>query len=103
MSAIEDLQSWYLSQCNEDWEHTYGVEIGTIDNPGWSLKVELTDTEIDGKPYAEFSYGIGGEAEQSGNNWLITKVENNSLGGYGGPEKLEELINKFLAWAKTNT
>lgn len=102
MSAIEELQSWYLSQCNEDWEHTYGVEIGTLDNPGWSLSVELTDTEIDGKLYTEFSYGIGDEAGTSGHNWLITKIENGKFIGYGGPNKLEELIKIFLAWAKPN-
>ena len=102
MTALEELQSWYLSQCNEDWEHTYGIEIGTLDNPGWSLSVELTDTTIDGKPYTEFSYGVGDNAEASGNNWLITKIESNKFIGYGGPHKLQELITIFLAWAKSN-
>lgn len=102
MSTIEELQGWYLSQCNGDWKHTYGVEIGTLDNPGWSLTVELADTDVDGKPYAEFSYGIGEEAELSGSNWLITKIESNKFIGYGGPHKLDELISVFLAWAKSN-
>jgi hypothetical protein len=34
------LTQWYLAQCNEDWEHSYGVAIGTLDNPGWSLEVD---------------------------------------------------------------
>ena len=102
MSAIQELQSWYLSQCNEDWEHTYGIEIGTLDNPGWSLAVDLTDTDIDGKTYAGFSYGVGENAESSGDEWLITKTEKNRFIGYGGPEKLEELIQLFLAWAKSH-
>ncbi|HBU98859.1 MAG TPA: hypothetical protein DEF21_13285 [Thalassospira lucentensis] len=29
---------------NDDWEHTYGIAIGNIDNPGWSLKVEFIGT-----------------------------------------------------------
>ena len=33
---------WYLSQCNGDWEHAYGVKIDTLDNPGWTLEVEDT-------------------------------------------------------------
>ena len=100
MSAIQDLQRWYLSQCNEDWEHTYGIEIGTLDNPGWSLAIDLTDTDIDGKPYAGFSYGVGENAESNGDEWLVTKTEKNKFMGYGGPGKLEELIQLFLAWAK---
>jgi hypothetical protein len=28
---------WYTKQCNGDWEHSYGIRIDTIDNPGWSL------------------------------------------------------------------
>jgi Immunity protein 53 len=30
------------------WERSFGVEIGTLDNPGWSLKVDLTDTPLAG-------------------------------------------------------
>lgn len=102
MSSISDLETWYLSQCNEDWEHTYGIEIGTLDNPGWSLKVDLTDTDVEFKEYTEYSYGIGNDSETSGDNWLITKLEGGKFVGYGGPQKLEELINTFLAWAQGN-
>ena len=102
MESIKDLQEWYLSQCNEDWEHTYGVAIGTLDNPGWSLQVDLVDTDLYGLEYREYSYGVAEEAETSGDNWLITKVESGKFIGYGGPRKLDELIKLFLAWAQRN-
>ncbi|WP_163341178.1 immunity 53 family protein [Desulfopila sp. IMCC35008] len=102
MKAIKELEEWYLSQCNEDWEHTYGVEIGTLDNPGWLLKIDLMDTDLEDSEYQEFSYGVGEEADTSGDNWLITKLENGKFVGYGGPQKLEELIRLFLAWAHGN-
>jgi len=102
MSELRDLQAWYLSQCNEDWEHTYGVEIGTLDNPGWSIKIDLYDTCLDGVEYSNHSYGVGPEADPEGNDWVITKVENGQFVGYGGPEKLSELISLFLGWAKEN-
>ena len=41
MHQIEQLQAWYAAQCNGKWEHTYGIAIGTLDNPGWSLSVDL--------------------------------------------------------------
>ena len=27
MDELQQLQEWCISQCNEDWEHTYGVKI----------------------------------------------------------------------------
>jgi hypothetical protein len=52
--ALQRLQDWYLAQCNGDREHTYDVSIGALDNPGWTLDVELTDTSLAGKPFATF-------------------------------------------------
>ena len=102
MNALEDLQEWYLSQCNDDWEHAYGISIRNIDNPGWSLSVDLTDTYLELVQFKETSYGIGSEANLSGHNWAICKVEDQKFIGYGGPNKLEELITAFLLWAKEN-
>jgi hypothetical protein len=27
MDELQQLQEWCISQCNQDWEHTYGVKI----------------------------------------------------------------------------
>lgn len=35
------LNSWYINQCNGDWEHSYGINIRTVDNPGWTLEIDL--------------------------------------------------------------
>jgi hypothetical protein len=100
MSALAKLQEWYLAQCNEDWEHTYGVSIGTLDNPGWSLTVELTDTYLEAVKFVEHSYGVGADGHASGNEWLICRIEDRKFVGYGGPRKLEEMISVFLSWAE---
>lgn len=102
MSVLEELQKWYRSQCNEDWEHTYGIKIDTLDNPGWQFSVDIIDSTIESKEYVEYSYGVGEEAESSEDNWLSTKVENGKFVGVGGPEKLEEIIKTFLTWANSN-
>lgn len=99
---IGELEKWYLSQCNEEWEHAYGIEIGTLDNPGWFLKVDLHTTYLETKGYQPCSYGIRDGGEPNGNNWLVTKVEERKFIGYGGPKKLGELINTFLTWAQEN-
>jgi len=97
---IKELENWYFSQCNKYWEDDFGIKIGTLDNPGWFLKIDLVDTNLEGKEYQDFSYGVGDEAETSGNNWVSTKLENGKFVAHGGPQKLHELIKLFITWAK---
>ena len=57
MDSLTQLQKWYLSQCDGDWEHTYGIGIGTLDNPGWSLKINLVGTSCSGREFTRYSVG----------------------------------------------
>jgi len=99
MSALEELQAWYLSQCNGDWEHTYGVSIGTLDNPGWSFEAELTDSDLAGRPFSPVSHGVGADSIEDNQDWLFCEVKNNKFIAHGGPCKLDEMILIFVKWA----
>ncbi|MCP4491890.1 MAG: rhodanese-related sulfurtransferase [Gammaproteobacteria bacterium] len=90
---LERLQNWYSSMCNGDWEHTYGVFISNIDNPGWSLKIELIDTYLYNKTFDEV------KIQREEDDWLLCKVQDGNFQGYGGPGNLSELIHVFLNWA----
>jgi hypothetical protein len=103
MNALTRLQRWYSSQCDGDWEHTWGVKIGTLDNPGWSIDIDLCETTLEGKPFQERSYGISEDADASGDEWIICKMEGTVFKGAGGPHKLEEMIEVFLEWAEKNS
>jgi hypothetical protein len=94
-TLIERLQDWYASMCNGDWEHTYGVFISNIDNPGWSLKVELKDTYLYDVQFEELKIQRNEE-----DNWVICKVEDGNFQGYGGARNLGELLSIFLEWAE---
>ncbi|EIC31596.1 MULTISPECIES: immunity 53 family protein [Methylomicrobium] len=96
-SILKRLQDWYVSRCNDDWEHTYGVFITNIDNPGWSLKVELKDTPLYELAFKEIKIQRSEE-----NDWIICKVEEGNFQGYAGPNNLEELLSIFLDWAEEN-
>ncbi len=102
MNALVDLQKWYHSQCNEDWEHSYGIKIGNIDNPGWEVRIDLRETELENIGFSEVSYGIGERAELSGHDWLICKRTEHEFDGCGGPHKLIEILEIFLKWAHEN-
>jgi hypothetical protein len=100
MNTIQQLQNWYKSECNADWEHQYGVKIETLDNPGWSVTIDLEDTHLEDKFFKEVSYGVGEESVPDDNNWVLCRVVDKSFQGRGGPDKLEEIIHNFLKWSK---
>jgi len=80
-SAAADLlwiQNWYAAQCDGDWEHAYGVSIGTIDNPRWWVKIDLKGTDLEGAPFAEISRP---ELEP---DWLSCRITEGRWEGAGG-------------------
>ncbi|MFK0239099.1 Imm53 family immunity protein, partial [Streptomyces vinaceus] len=34
-----------------DWEHEWGVKIATLDNPGWTVEIDLEETDLEGREY----------------------------------------------------
>ncbi len=99
-SALSQLQEWYLSQCDGDWEHGYGVSITTLDNPGWSLFVNLEDTELEDVPFAERREGFDDELAEDKLEWLICRKQDAKFSGDGGPRQLERIISIFLDWTR---
>jgi hypothetical protein len=92
-STITGLCDWYKTQCNDDWEHEYGIEIGTLDNPGWSLKVDLSDTDLADRPMELI------KIDRSDNDWLHVLKDDLAFKAYGGPGNLDEMMRCFLSWA----
>jgi hypothetical protein len=43
-TAVEVIERYYRSRCNDTWEHKNGFRIESCDNPGWMLL--LTDQKI---------------------------------------------------------
>ena len=95
MSTLARLEAWYLRQCNGDWEHQYGVTIDPLDNPGWSVTIDLTGTKLERVPYNRLSQNA-----PSDQNWLDCRVERGKWKGVGAPLKLNELLEEFLSWAE---
>lgn len=98
MKELESIQQWYQSQCDGDWEHSYGIKIDTLDNPGWSVSVDLEGTELEKIEFTKTEYGLGSDAESSGDDWLLCKKEGAQFIGCGGPTKLKEILHIFTDW-----
>jgi Immunity protein 53 len=97
LNLLARLQEWYLSMCNGDWEHTYGVSITNIDNPGWALKVELTDTYLYDVEFQTIKI-----QRENDDDWVFCKAESGEFDACGGPKNLNEILTIFLNWAEKN-
>jgi hypothetical protein len=96
-SQIERLTDWYQAQCNGKWEHSFGVAVGTLDNPGWLVKIDLAGTELEGRQFESFERGNS----QASASWVVTKVEGKQYVGAGGASDLCEILELFLRWAES--
>jgi hypothetical protein len=89
METINWLQEWYLSHCDGDWEHQYGISITTLDNPGWYLEIDLVYTT-----FQELELKLI-TVENNDRDWYNFKVTDGKYCASGDPSKLELLILKF--------
>ena len=89
-SALDRLQRWYLRECNGDWEHSFGVQIETLDNPGWRVTVDLAETE-----WADLNVERR-IVERSETDWHQYEVSQQRFIGCGGPLNLPEVLQSFF-------
>jgi len=95
-TALERLQKWYLARCNGKWEHSWGVEIGTLDNPGWRARIDLNATPKENAVFAHV------ENHRSESDWIVYWAEKKRFHIACGPENLAEAINLFIDWYESN-
>ncbi len=96
-SNVERLSSWYASQCDGKWEHGNGFDIGTLDNPGVSLDVDLRGTSLESVPFTEQNQFPGIK-----DKWLLCRRTDDRFEGRGAPSRLEDILNYFLDWAEAH-
>ena len=87
------LQAWYAMQTDGDWEHEFGISISTLDNPGWSVSVELRGTQVSGLTFPER------EVHRSEHDWYAVRVERDVFEAACGPLNLGEVLHLFRVWA----
>ena len=95
--ALYLLQRWYVTQCDGEWEHSYGVTIDTLDNPGWTIRIDLTGTSL-----ARANAGWT-RRDRSEHDWLCWRIEDERFEAACGPTNLHEVIVAFLDLAGART
>lgn len=95
MHSLKWLQEWYSKNCDGYWEHSYGVKIDTLDNPGWSVVIDIRETKLADRPFDLVS------RDGSETDWILCRVVEGKFLGDGGPLNLEEILEKFRAWVES--
>jgi len=96
MDNIKWIGSWMDQNCDDDWEHCYGIRIETLDNPGWSIEIDISYTSVDDLSLELILI------ERDEDDWIHCRVENNVFKGSGGLYNLNELIDIFRRWVEDN-
>ncbi|MDQ1913729.1 immunity 53 family protein [Paenibacillus sp. GD4] len=97
LNNLKKLQTWYLSQCDGDWEHMYGIRVSTVDNPGWYVEVNIAGTTLEGRSFESI------RIDREDRDWIFCRVENNTFIGAGGPSNLDEILGVFNSWSCDNS
>lgn len=98
MNPVEELQSWYREQCNGVWEHTHGVSIDTLDNPGWSVKIDLEGTPLADRDFTEVKSAYDDE-----HHWMVCTKMGLTFEAACGPGRLSDALRVFVTWARGAT
>lgn len=83
------LQKWYLSECDGDWEHENTINIESLDNPGWLIKIHVSYTSIGHVEIETVN------VENDENDWYFYEIKDAVYRAAGDPDKLEFLLLKF--------
>jgi len=90
------LQDLYSAFTDGEWEHAYGLEITTLDNPGWRLKFDLNGSMLEAAPFTRL------EIERTEHDWLHCWTAETKFQAACGPRNLDEVLTVFREWVAQN-
>ena len=92
---ISSLEKWYAAECNQDWEHSFGIRIETLDNPGWLVEIDLEETDLAERSIDRIWL------QRSEDDWVEVKIERCKFIGTGDPTKLNYILQEFINLANS--
>ncbi|MDZ4687168.1 MAG: immunity 53 family protein [Planctomycetaceae bacterium] len=100
MDLLSRLQKWYATQCDGEWEHQSGIQIQTLDNPGWMITINLVGTELHARPFQGISEGVDKGNHPVRPRWIHCSLQNGVWQGASDETQLTRLLEVFLNWAE---
>ncbi|SRX52860.1 immunity 53 family protein [Aequorivita sp. CIP111184] len=89
MEILEWIQNWFKNNCDGDWEQGEGIQITTLDNPGWEVEIDISNTSI---ANINIEWILN---ENGAHDWYGVKIENQKFNASGDAGKLKFLLELF--------
>ena len=96
-TELDWIQEWYRAQCDGVWEHSYGIKIETLDNPGWSVAIDSLGTAVEHVSMETVFRDNGPD------DWIRLEVKKEQFRGHGDPMRLNAILASFQAWVLRTT
>ncbi|WP_282178447.1 immunity 53 family protein [Maribacter stanieri] len=89
MDILDWIQDWFKDNCDGDWEHGEVIQITTIDNPGWEVEIDISNTSI---ASMNLDWILN---ETSKQDWYGVKIADQKFTAAGDIGKLKFLLGLF--------
>lgn len=89
MEILDWIQHWFKENCDGDWEQGEGIQITILDNPGWEIEIDISNTSI---ANINIEWILN---ENSAQDWYGVKIENQKFNASGDAGKLKFLLELF--------
>lgn len=99
MNQLEWLMGWYAQQCDGDWEHSFGIKLDTLDNPGWYITINLEGTLLQGKPFSPVTVNMDDNDGDPNVHWHHCQIKENQFVGACGVYDLGLVLDIFRQFA----
>ena len=88
------FQNWCKIHDDKGWKYAMRVQLATLDNPGWSLKVNLEKTILENQKFQKI------RIDRTDNDWIFCAIKENRFEVACGPINLPEVFQIFRKWAE---
>ena len=89
MEILEWIQNYFKNNSDGDWEHSSGIQITTLDNPGWDVEIDISNTSL---ANFKLDWILNENGKQ---DWYGVKIENQKFNASGDAGKLKFLLGLF--------
>ncbi len=96
MELLKWLQDWYIQECinNKNCISDEIINIDTIDNPGWHIRINIKATKLARRILDEINFDNGDD------DWVFIKLNTGVFEGVGDKSKLVFILQFFKAWCQ---
>jgi hypothetical protein len=87
------LGAWLAHVVQTRDEDTWGVEVITLENPGWRIRINLAETLMSSESFDKVA------VNRSEEDWIHCRVVDGVFEGRGGIWNLREILENFRSFA----